>query len=310
MNPEATKDRAIGALLGLAVGDAVGTTLEFTGRDTYRPLTDMVGGGPFGLSPGQWTDDTSMALCLADSLLACGTIDQKDLMNRFVRWLREGENSCTGRCFDIGNTVGSALAQFERDGNPVAGSTDPHSAGNGSLMRLAPVSIFWSNDRVAAAEAARAQSKTTHGAEAAIDACAYFSGILVDAIQGMPKEDLLRPRKIEGADEVVHVASGSWKGRSRKDIQSPGYVIHTLEAALWVVDNASDFKEAILLAANLGSDADTVAAVTGQLAGSIWGADEIPQSWKMRLAWRKHIENLGEQLFDRHPHTSQAKDMT
>ena len=110
MNPEVTKDRAIGALLGLAVGDAVGTTLEFTDRDSYHALTDMVGGGPFGLSPGQWTDDTSMALCLADSLLACGTIDQKDLMIRFVRWLREGENSCTGRCFDIGNTVGSALA--------------------------------------------------------------------------------------------------------------------------------------------------------------------------------------------------------
>ena len=135
MTMEVTRDKAIGALLGLAVGDAVGTTLEFKGRDTYHPLTGMVGGGPFNLSPGQWTDDTSMALCLADSLLACGKVDQRDLIKRFVRWQREGENSCTGRCFDIGSTVGNALVKFELYGNPVAGSTHPRAAGNGSLMR-------------------------------------------------------------------------------------------------------------------------------------------------------------------------------
>ena len=264
----------------------------------------MVGGGPFNLSPGQWTDDTSMALCLADSLLACGRIDQKDLMKRFVRWWLEGENSCTGRCFDIGNTVSDALSQFERDGNQVAGSTHPYTAGNGSLMRLAPVPIFWINDRKAAEKAARAQSKITHGTAAAVDACAFFAGLLVDAIGGMQKEELLRPREFEGDHDVVYVAAGSWKGKSRDDIQSSGYVIHTLEAALWSVEFSAGFKEAILLAANLGGDADTVAAVTGQLAGSLWGAEEIPMPWKARLAWREHIENLGVQLFDRQPRVS------
>lgn len=143
MGNDSLEDRAIGALLGLAVGDAVGTTLEFRARDSYEPLTDMVGGGPFGLQPGQWTDDTSMALCLADSLLEKGMLDQTDLMERFVRWWRHGENASTGRCFDIETTTANALAKFEATGNPVAGSIDPRSAGNGSIMRLAPVAIFY-----------------------------------------------------------------------------------------------------------------------------------------------------------------------
>jgi ADP-ribosyl-[dinitrogen reductase] hydrolase len=137
------RDRAIGALIGLVVGDAVGTTLEFTSRDTYARLTDMIGGGPFRLERGQWTDDTSMALCLAESLLANRRLDPLDLMRRFCRWRDGGENSCTGRCFDIGGTVSAALSHFERTGDPMAGSSDPNTAGNGSLMRLSPVVIFW-----------------------------------------------------------------------------------------------------------------------------------------------------------------------
>ena len=142
------------------------------------------------------------------------------------------------------------------------------------------------------------------GSAAAVDACAFVAGLLVDAIGGMQKEGLLRPREFEGDHDVVYVAAGSWKGKSRDDIQSSGYVIHTLEAALWSVEFSAGFKEAILLAANLGGDADTVAAVTGQLAGSLWGAEEIPMPWKARLAWREHIENLGVQLFDRQPRVS------
>ncbi len=142
------QDRYRGCLLGLAVGDALGTTLEFKRRGTFTPLTDMVGGGPFDLRPGQWTDDTSMALCLAESLLACGGFDARDQMQRYVRWWREGYLSSTGICFDIGNTVAGALRRFLNEekqlghANPFAGSTDSHTAGNGSLMRLAPVPLF------------------------------------------------------------------------------------------------------------------------------------------------------------------------
>ena len=139
----ARQDRALGCLLGLAVGDALGTTLEFARRDSRPAVTDMVGGGPFGLPPGAWTDDTSMALCLAESLLAHGRVDPHDLMTRFVRWYRDGHNSVTGTCFDIGGATRAALERFLRTGDPLAGSTDPRSAGNGSIMRLAPVPLAY-----------------------------------------------------------------------------------------------------------------------------------------------------------------------
>ncbi len=292
------RDRAVGALVGLAVGDAVGTTLEFKPRDSYEHITDMVGGGPFGLEPGQWTDDTSMALCLADTLLEKGQVDQADLMGRFVRWWRQGENSSTGTCFDIGMTTSSALLSFERSGEPVAGSTDERSAGNGSLMRLAPVAVLYHRSRVDAETAARAQSVTTHAAPAAVDACAYFAGLLVNAINGKAEQELLRPEKIEGAEEVQVVAAGSWRDKRRDEIRSTGYVIHTLEAALWSVANSGSFEEAVLLAANLGDDADTVAAVTGQLAGALWGTGSIPEDWKRRLTWSDTITEKACALFD------------
>jgi ADP-ribosyl-[dinitrogen reductase] hydrolase len=141
-------DRGLGALLGLAVGDAIGTTLEFAARVSYQPVTDMTGGGPFKLKPGEWTDDTAMALALADSLIANPSLDDAnpslddaDLMRRFVEWWDHGTYSCTGFCFDIGNTTKDALNRWKRSGDPIAGSTAPESAGNGSLVRLAPVAL-------------------------------------------------------------------------------------------------------------------------------------------------------------------------
>src|SRR5512135_1536275 len=120
-----------GCLLGLAVGDATGTALEFKSPGSFKPITDMVGGGPFGLKPGQWTDDTSMALCLATSLVECAGFDPLDQMQRYCRWEQDGYLSSTGRCFDIGNTVRQALHQFRQTGEPFSGSTHPQSAGNG-----------------------------------------------------------------------------------------------------------------------------------------------------------------------------------
>ena len=135
--------KAMGTLLGLAIGDALGTTLEFKARDQYTLLTDMVGGGPFKLKAGEWTDDTSMALCLADSLLACKRHDPIDQLRRYLRWRDEGENSVKGRCFDIGRTVDQALQNFKRSQHAYPGCQDEFSAGNGSLMRLAPIALFY-----------------------------------------------------------------------------------------------------------------------------------------------------------------------
>lgn len=295
MSDDGVAERARGCLLGLAVGDAVGTTLEFSRRDAHPRLTDMVGGGPFRLQPGEWTDDTSMALCLTDSLIACGALDQRDLMDRFVRWWREGYNSHNGRCFDIGITTRQALQRFLNTGDPVAGSADPDTAGNGSIMRLAPVALRWRGDRARAISAARAQSVTTHGAPAAVEGCALLAELLVEAIATADKRAVLR-RRSAAEPSIAAVAAGSWRGKDRRRIRSSGYVVHTLEATLWCIDRSTGFSDAVLLAANLGDDADTVAAVTGQIAGALWGENAIPRHWLERLAWREEIRRRAGRL--------------
>lgn len=295
-SPEAVRDRAIGALLGLAIGDALGTTGEFKPRGSYPRITDLVGGGVFRLKPGQWTDDTAMALALAASLHEARGLDEADLMTRFVAWHRLGDYSCTGTCIDVGITVREALGRFERTGNPIAGSTDPMSAGNGSLMRLAPVAIrYWHQDETRRDVAAR-QSRTTHGAREAVDACVVFADMLAEAIAGKPRHEVLRLRDSTHAGRIPEVLDGSWKKHTRKTIRSSGYVIDSLEAALWCTARSASFAEAVLLAANLGEDSDTVAAITGQLAGALYGKEGIPTHWLETLAWSYQIETVALDL--------------
>ena len=294
----ARRDRAIGALLGLAVGDALGTALEFAVRDSKPRVTDIVGGGPFRLEPGQWTDDTSMALALAASLEVCGGLDEHDLMERFVAWRENGEYSATGTCFDIGMTVSGALGRFKQAGDPLAGSDDPMSAGNGSLMRLAPAAIRYWNDAEERRNASARQSMTTHGAPEAVAACAAYADLIAEAIAGTRKEDVLRPRSDDHAGKIKSIMAGSWRGRHRDEIRGSGYVAHSLEASLWCVGRTGTFAEAVILAANLGEDADTTAAITGQLAGALYGRDGIPSDWLGKLAWRERIEQQAGQLFD------------
>lgn len=290
-------DRALGALMGLAVGDALGTTLEFRRRDSSPPVIDLVGGGPFSLRSGEWTDDTAMALALADSLVHCDGLDEHDLMKRFVSWWRSGEYSCTGTCFDIGITTREALQRFERNGQPVAGRTDPNTAGNGSLMRLAPVVIYAvGRPDVNSSDLAARQSATTHGAQACLDACRLFAAMLFDAIKGAPRTHVIRTPVGEVHESLAPIAAGSYRGAHRDRIKSSGYVVHTLEAALWCVSRTTSFRDAVVLAANLADDADTVAAVTGQLAGAIHGLQGIPKEWIGRLAWADRIETLGRTL--------------
>jgi ADP-ribosyl-[dinitrogen reductase] hydrolase len=284
-DPAIIADRAVGTLLGLAAGDAVGTALEFCPRDSYTPLTDMVGGGPFNLNPGEWTDDTAMALALADSLAKRDDFDEQDLMARFVNWWTWGIYSCTGQCFDIGITTQRALQRWLATREPHCGSVDPMSAGNGSLMRLAPVAIRFWRDRSRLRDVAARQSMTTHAAPEAVDACQAFAEILADAIEGRPKPEVLRSRAEPYRGAIGLIMHGGWRSMTRAEIGSSGYVAHSLEAALWCVDRATDFREAVLMAANLGDDADTTAAVTGQLAGALHGASGIPVEWLRRLAW-------------------------
>lgn len=300
-------DRARGCLLGLAVGDAIGTAVEFSPRGSFEPLTDMVGGGPFDLQVGQWTDDTSMALALADSLLGSAKLDPANLMQNFVRWFRDGEYSATGECFDIGLTTSSALRKFEQSGEPIAGSRDPNHAGNGSLMRLAPVAI-WGAGRPddLMRETARLQSATTHGARTCLDACEAYTVILNSVILGANfPAALMLASDLRLGDTVVQIIGGSFHGKPIEDIQSSGYVAHSLEAALWCVDEGGDFADMVLRAANLGDDADTTAAITGQLAGALFGESGIRDDWLGKLAWRCKIGDIAEALL-RGSHASES----
>ena len=292
------RDRFRGCLLGLAIGDAVGTALEFSTHGTFEPITDMVGGGPYQLQPGQWTDDTSMALCLATSLVETGTFDPADQMARYCLWVDSGYLSSTGTCFDIGRTVADALAKFRRTGNPFAGSTDSRTAGNGSIMRLAPVPMFCFPDLDACLEYAAESSRTTHGAPDCVDACRLLAGILYRALAGRDKDEVLLAERdtFSGAPGIAAIARGDYLGKSDHQIRGSGYVVQSLEAALWCVAATNDFQSAILRAANLGDDADTTAAVCGQVAGALYGASAIPPHWLDRLAMRQEITRLADRL--------------
>jgi ADP-ribosyl-[dinitrogen reductase] hydrolase len=307
-------DRYHGALVGLAAGDALGTTLEFRAPGSFKPITDMVGGGPFHLAAGQWTDDTSMALCLAESLVERQAFDAEDQMLRYLRWYREGYLSSTGTCFDIGSTVSAALRRFEGHRDPFAGETSPRNGGNGSLMRLAPVPLAFANHPEEAIRLSGEMSRTTHAAEEPIDACRYYSGLILGALAGVSKDALLQPRysPVQSAwqpsslsPNIDDIAAGSFKHKQPPEIRGAGYVVQALEAALWAFWKSDDFETGALAAVNLGDDADTTGAIYGQLAGAFYGVNAIPIGWRRQLALLERIIQLADGLLE---YSQQALD--
>jgi ADP-ribosyl-[dinitrogen reductase] hydrolase len=257
----------------------------------------MIGGGPFGLLPGKWTDDTSMALCLAESLLNKSGFDAADQMGRYLNWWQWGYLSSTGDCFDIGMTVRQALLTFQETGNPFAGSTDPQSAGNGSLMRLAPVALFYYPNVEQVASFCADSSRTTHAAPEAIQCCRLFGLLLAKALAGESKAELLGLEPtLFGEPNVARIAAGSFVEKPRAEIVGSGYAVASLEAALWCFHRTESLEAAILDAANLGDDADTTAAIVGQLAGAHYGLSQIPPHWLERLHMRADIEATAEAL--------------
>ncbi|MEI6309007.1 MAG: ADP-ribosylglycohydrolase family protein [bacterium] len=301
------RERFRGCLLGLATGDALGVTGEFQHPGSFEPIQDMIGGGSLHLKAGEWTDDTSMALCLAESLIERQGFDPKEQMERYLRWMLEGYLGSNGRCVDIGFTTREALSQFRESGNPFCGSTDPHTAGNGSLMRLAPVPLFFAQKPEEAIARAAESSRTTHGAVDALDACRYAAGLIVGALQGRSKEEILSPgfcpvpglwQRTPLSPAIAEIAAGSFRRKAPPEIKASGYVVETLEAALWAFQQTLSFRHGALLAVNLGDDADTVGAVFGQIAGAYYGESGIPEEWRSKLALVDKITEYADQLME------------
>jgi ADP-ribosyl-[dinitrogen reductase] hydrolase len=297
------QDRFRGCMLGLACGDAVGTTTEFMRRGSFPAVTDMVGGGPFDLKRGQWTDDTSMALCLAQSLIDRQGFDAHDQMTKYVRWMDEGYMSSNGRCFDIGQTTLEGLDRFKTTGEPFSDCDDALSAGNGCLMRLAPVPMWFYPDRLAVIEYAAQSSRTTHGAAECIDASRLFAAILYQALSGADKDAILFGHGLSEFDipsyRVQSVAAGDYRDKGVAEIRGSGYVVESLEAALWCFLTTDTFESAILAAANLGDDADTTAAICGQVAGAFYGENGLPCHWLRYLVMAREIRLLADKLGQR-----------
>jgi ADP-ribosyl-[dinitrogen reductase] hydrolase len=306
-----SKARYHGCLLGLAAGDALGAAVEFMPPGSFEPLTGMRGGGKFNLAPGEWTDDTSMALCLAESLVEKGGFDPVDQLERYVRWYRTGYLSSNGRCFDIGITTCNSLHRFEQNREAYPGPTAPNTAGSGSLMRLAPVPMFYARQPALAIENSADSSRTTHANPKVLDACRYFGALLLGALHGQTKEALLSPIKkwqfldAKSMDQLTHlgssvteIANGSFKQRQPPTIQGSGYAVRGLEAALWAFYNSTSFREGCLKAANLGDDSDTTAAIYGQLAGAYYGVDDIPAVWRAKLVMTDVIIGYADKLWE------------
>ena len=296
-------DRQRGTLLGLAIGDALGAAIEFRPPGSFPKVTGYRGGGPHGLAPGEWTDDSSMALALAGSIAGAGW-NLNDQARRYLAWWQKGEYSVNDRCFDIGITTQSALRRFEKTGNAkTSGDTSERASGNGSIMRLAPVPIRYAHLFLDDLEELVAylieSSRVTHASPQCLSACAYMGLVLCGLIHGIDRQQVLdakweplrQLKRIHALHpEIEQVAAGSFREKQPSEIVGSGYVVKSLEAALWAFHDAKDFREAVLRAVNLGDDADTTGAVCGQLAGAYWGESGIPQEWREGLARPEMIE--------------------
>ena len=290
--------------MGLAVGDALGTTNEFQTAGSFAPITDMVGGGVFNLEPGQWTDDTSMALCLADSLLAMGRYDSYDVMERYDRWRSEGYRSSTGTCFDIGGQVMRALWDFREDARVPRDAPRTTSAGNGAIMRLAPIIIagFESRDPREIVTTARLSARETHYSVEAEAATEVFAALLVGALLGWEPERIINVSWASTGpafdDVAARVISADPAERASWEKDTSGYIIHGLRLAVHGLADFASFDEAVLAIANLGGDADTNAAIYGQLGGAFFGVEAIPASWRNILHQGEEIDKLARALVD------------
>jgi ADP-ribosyl-[dinitrogen reductase] hydrolase len=296
-------DRSKGCFIGLAIGDALGAPVEFSDRGTFKPVTNYQDGGPFNLKAGQWTDDTSQALCLADSILSDRGFGQEDFLNRMINWKQHGHNSSTGECFDIGIGTANALWHYESTGKV---PLNANSGGNGNIMRLAPVAIAYHRDTDKVQEIARLSSLTTHGHISALT-CADLLGLMLrnyitgDHVEGdfsLPGRTEDDPRDPYMCSDTLYKLSSAATSNESEWHNISGFSTDTLCAAMYCFFNTESFEECVLTAVNLGGDTDSVGAVAGQIAGAYYGLSGIPQKFIDGLQDSERFLMLAEQLFN------------
>lgn len=291
------RDRTIGSLIGLAVGDAMGAPYEFQ-PSGYKVTDHYITGGVHNVSTGEWTDDTSMALCLAQSLIDCKGFDAKDQMDKYLSWSHDGYFCTRKQCFDIGNTVSSALQRYIKIQDPYSGMEGDSNSGNGSLMRIAPIALMYRNNKDELITYAAKSSQTTHKSQLAVDACIVYAQLIASAINGASKEELLSKEFINREDireEILQIIDGSYK--EEKEFKATGYVIHTFESALMAFYKYDNFEDGLLHVISLGDDTDTVGAVYGQLAGAYYGYKAINEKYKTALQQHDKIYNIADSLY-------------
>ena len=314
------------ALLGLAVGDALGVPVEFKSRETLRaaPVTGMIGYGSHGQAPGTWSDDSSLAFCLAESL--CRGYNLKDLANRFVNWYRQGYWGAHYEVFDIGNATAQAIRHLEQGVEPTqAGGTNDWSNGNGSLMRILPLAFYIKGQALEKRyQTTVAVSALTHGHIRSMACCFLYVEWAIELINGADKFTAFNKAQqtvrafldqaalLDAKEQIVlqrllNESAEDWAQLDEKSIQSSGYVVHTLEASVWCILSANNYAETVLKAVNLGEDTDTTGAVAGGLAGLVYGAAQIPTPWLDELARKEDIIDLSVRFADALKHVENNK---
>ncbi len=299
------------ALFGVAVGDALGVPVEFNSRQTIskNPVTDMIGYGTYNLPAGTWSDDSSLTFCLAEALTQ--NFDLNVIGQNFVKWVYENYWTPYGHVFDIGIATQQAISRLAKGEKPeLAGGFDETDNGNGSLMRILPL-LFYLHDKPIQEryDITKKVSSITHGHIRSVIACFYYLEFAKQILSGKDKFEIYRNLQTEISNHLISLAinpteiakfdrllKGDIANVDEEEIQSSGYVLHTLEASIWCLLTTSDFKEAVLKAVNLGFDTDTTGAVTGGLAGLLYGLDDIPIKWLQQIAKYDDIENLAERL--------------
>ncbi|WP_433942927.1 ADP-ribosylglycohydrolase family protein [Paenibacillus sp. SN-8-1] len=297
-------------ILGLCIGDALGVPVEFLDRNELRrnPVTDMIGYGTHHQPPGTWSDDASLTLCLLESIAECGSINLTDLADKCVDWFRGNRWTPHGMVFDIGIATREALDRIAHDSvkPEMAGGEGEFSNGNGGLMRILPIAYYLNaNEQVDFITAISQVSSLTHRHPISIMACVFYVKYATYLIRGYNlQESYLETITYMNENFAANpffsryerLMSGQIGQLDERDIQSSGYVVHTLEASLWSVLTTNSYQEAVLKAINLGEDTDTTGAVAGGLAGIHYGLEKIPQQWIQMLSKVKDIESLCERF--------------